>query len=179
MSFCIIMSVNGSALSGDGWAPPQVVPAGRPIRVTPGTIRVIEDGVVRVEAIHDDGSVAIIGFAGPGEALVHHSDRICHVQHIAHTGVRLRTAREPDHDSIELALVRRLRELEAWVAMLSHRGSRARLRAFAAHLAHGHPAKAAILSQLTQEQVGLAVLLSRSSVARARQGRRTGEAAEA
>jgi CRP-like cAMP-binding protein len=136
------------------------------VRVPPGFVAVIEQGVVRLEVIHDDGSTAIIGFAGPGEGLFHHVDRFCHVHPVAHDDVLLELVPIDPGDRAQAALLARLHASEAWLSMLARQGVAARLAALRRLLASTGPGLP-LLKSLTREQLALATLSSRASIARA------------
>lgn len=145
----------------------RYVAAGRPLRVPPATAAIVRSGIVRLESLHEDGSAAIIGLAGRGQALIHHVDRLCHVHPIAHTDVVVEFESLDPTDALQAALVRRLSEAEAWLAMLAHRGAHARLRAFFALLSHGELEPLQSARPFTREQLAMATLTSRASIARA------------
>lgn len=137
-------------------------------------VAIIHSGVVRLESLHEDGSTAIIGLAGPGQALIHHVDRLCHVHPVAHTDVVIELEPLNPGDAIQSALTRRLSETEAWLAMLAHRGADARLRAFAALLDHGGLEILHAVRPFTREQLAMATLTSRATIARALRSLRKG-----
>lgn len=145
----------------------RTFPAGRPVGVAPGRVLVVLSGVVRVEAVHDDGTASIAGFAGPGEAVVCHRDGVFQLDYVAQTDVTAAVHELDQENPVEAALARRLAEMETWLAMLSERGVAGRLRAFRRLLAHGSAERRAALCRLTQEELGAVTLSSRASVARA------------
>jgi CRP-like cAMP-binding protein len=152
----------------------RFISAGRPVRVPPGFVAIVEQGVVRLEVIHDDGSSAIIGFAGPGEGLVHHVDRFCHVHPVAHDDVMLELVPIAAGDRVQAALAARLHASEAWLSMLARHGVAERLRALRQLLGSTPGLGLPLLKSLTREQLAMATLSSRASIARALRALRDG-----
>lgn len=142
--------------------------------VPPGRTLVVISGVVRVDAVREDGTAAIIGFAGPGEGIVDHPVGACQLDYVAHTDVTVAVHDIDRGNPVEAALATRLVEMEAWLAMLSERGVAARLQAFRRLVERGNAERRETLRRLTQEELGSVTLSSRASVARALRRERVG-----
>src|SRR6185295_10853816 len=80
----------------------------------------VQEGVVALTVIHDDGAEVLLGLFGPGQVLAGHHEDTCCIQLYAHTEARVRILPWPE--SAELPafpdrLRYRLRHMEAWAAM--------------------------------------------------------------
>jgi len=133
----------------------------------------VQEGVVALTVIHDDGAEVLLGLFGPGQVLAGHHEDTCCIQLYAHTEARVRILPWPE--SAELPafpdrLRYRLRHMEAWAAMQARSQIEQRLLGILSLLAEQFgrvtPQGTVIDVRITHAQLASAVGATRATVTR-------------
>lgn len=170
-----------SALAQEPKAPRSAPPhrplrrfrAGERIALDPENVLEIQEGIVALTVIHEDGAEVLLGLYGPGQVLTGHPEDHCCIQLQAHTdtAVRIGSWTEAAQDETLVARLRdRLRHMEAWAAMQARPQIEQRLLGILTLLAEqfGRPAARGTLVdvRVTHAQLASAVGATRTTVTR-------------
>ncbi len=133
----------------------------------------VEEGVVALTVIHDDGAEVLLGLYGPGQILAGHPEDTCCIQLYAHAAAKVRIQSWPETVGQAGAAERlrdRLRHLEAWAAMQARPQIEQRLLGILSLLAEqfgrATPRGMVIDVRITHAQLASAVGATRATVTR-------------
>jgi CRP-like cAMP-binding protein len=133
----------------------------------------VEEGVVALTMIHDDGAEVLLGLYGPGQVLAGHPEDTCCIQLHAHAEARARIQPWPESAGLHTLPERlrdRLRYMEAWAAVQARPQIEQRLLGILSLLAeqfgHTTPQGAVIDVRITHAQLASAVGATRATITR-------------
>lgn len=145
--------------------------AGERIRLGPDGVLEVQEGVVALTVIHEDGTEVLLGLYGPGQVLAGHPEDACCIQLYAHSETTVciqpwtEAVRHPDFAG---RLRNRLQTMEAWAAMQARPHLEQRLLGILSLLAEqfGRSTNRGMLIevQVTQAQLASAVGATRTTV---------------
>jgi CRP-like cAMP-binding protein len=146
---------------------------GERIDLDPDSALVVQEGVVTLTVIHEDGSEVLLGLYGPGHVFAGHSMRGCCTQISIHTSARVSI--EPWTAAVcapgfSDGLRNRLRTMEAWAAMQARPHIEQRLLGILSLLAdqfgRSTPRGMLIEVRITHAQLASAIGATRATVTR-------------
>lgn len=154
-------------------APQRHFRKNEPIHLNTGSKLLVEQGVVAMTTLHDDGSTALMGLYGPGYLLIGHGDDHCAIHLTAHTAVTVQITPQ-ERGSTEPLLISQLQSriafMEAWAAMQARPHLEQRLLGLLELLGEqfGQVQATGLLVnlRLTHEQLASALGCTRTSVTR-------------
>ncbi len=133
----------------------------------------VQEGVLAVTVIHEDGAEVLLGLCGPGQMLVGHPEDSCSIRLVTHTDATLRVRSWDDAlQDIELPqhLRARLQQMEAWAAMQARPHLDQRIMGLLSLLAEQfgveHADGMMIDVRITHQQLASAVGATRTTVTR-------------
>lgn len=154
-------------------APQRHFRKNEPIHLAAGSKLLVEQGVVVMTTLHEDGSTALLGLYGPGYLLIGHGDDDCAIHLTAHTEVIVQVYSQ---DRAGLApqfipqLQSRITYMEAWAAMQARPHLEQRILGLLELLAEQFGQVQAeglhINIRLTHEQLASALGCTRTSITR-------------
>ena len=146
---------------------------GERIALDPENVLEIQEGIVALTVLHEDGAEVLLGLYGPGQVLTGHPEDRCCIQLQAHTDTSVRIRRWTEavqNETFAERLRDRLRHMEAWAAMQARPQIEQRLLGILALLAEqfGRPAAKGTLVdvRVTHAQLASAVGATRTTVTR-------------
>ncbi len=153
--------------------PQQQYRAGERILLDAESMLEVQEGIVALTVVHDDGGEVLLGLFGPGQVLAGHDEDTCCIQLYAHAEARVRILPWPEGAGLPAFSDRlryRLRHMEAWAAMQARSQIEQRLLGILSLLAEqfgrATPQGTVIDVRLTHAQLASAVGATRATVTR-------------
>lgn len=154
-------------------APQRHFRKNEPIHLSTGSSLLVEQGVVAMTTLHEDGSTVLMGLYGPGYLLIGHGDDHCAIHLTAHTPVQVQITSQERGSAQPLLLSQlqsRIAYMEAWAAMQARPHLEQRLLGLLELLGEqfGQVQATGLLVnlRLTHEQLASALGCTRTSITR-------------
>ncbi|HBK57624.1 MAG TPA: hypothetical protein DDZ76_15265 [Xanthomonadales bacterium] len=152
----------------------RVFRAGEQVRIREGQVAVVRNGLLALEGVDAEGRQFLLGFIGPGEAVICESERsVVDAAQIGHTAGSLLVIpghRASHHSEYQAALRARIASMERWARIRAEAFVEDRilslLHSLAQQVGRRHPRGTLIDLRLTHAQLAAAVGATRSTVTR-------------